>query len=178
MDVTEPSGERYVARPGALLIHDGNGDLQSMRWPYILHSLSHDLLLGFGRPGNHGVAQADINDDRQAADQQDVQFALRRFGNEGPAREVGTKFIAKLRLVEDGQTFNATPALTLTDHGLDQELADAGPMFYVSLLGMDAATKAATVQVFSKCLSIRWSCSISPSRASSGLALVSSSSAV
>ena len=150
VQIAEPGGEQYTAMPGLYWIHDANGNLQSMRWPWIRHSISHDVYLALGDPVTTVWPEPKLIKPQSSEPNQ--MFTLHYDGLQmiGKPGQVGTKFVAKMRLDENGKTYNIAPALTLTDQGLDQSLTDAGPMFYVSLMGMDAATKSASVQVFFK----------------------------
>jgi cytochrome c-type biogenesis protein CcmF len=151
VEIRYPSGETKTALLGLYWVRGAQGDMQSMRWPSILHALSHDVYLALGDPVTTVWPEPQMLKPGESAPKSDL-FALTYEGLErkGTPGKIGTKFLANLRFTYNGSSYNVKPAMTITDSGPSQELLEAGPSFYVSLVGMDAGTKSAAIQVYYK----------------------------
>jgi cytochrome c-type biogenesis protein CcmF len=150
VEVANADGVKFTATPGLYWLPDQDGKQQTMRWPYIRHSFSHDLYLALANPIMKVWETPIVMSPGKI--ESDGTFFLKYdgFKMEGKPGETGTRFVADVTLQNEGQTYHANPGLTITPNGLQDELVDLGPLFYVSMSSIDAGSKSASLQLFLK----------------------------
>ena len=151
VDVTNPDGVKFTAMPGLYLLTDANGQMQTMRWPYIYHSFTHDVYLALGDPITTVWEQPVTMQKGETETANDI-FSLKYSGihMQGQPGQMGTRFVADLTLDESGQIYHPQPGLTMTPNGLQDELADAGPHFWVTMKSLQAGSDQVELQVYYK----------------------------
>lgn len=148
VEIVAPNGEVVTATPGLYWIIQQNGEQQTQRWPSIKHYLSHDLYLALGDPVMTmwpSPVRLELGKSEKNSLVKLTYLGMERQGEPG---KTGTKFVAKMRLDANDKSYSVSPGLALTETGLTPELIPAGPQFLVTILGMDAKTKAVDAQIY------------------------------
>lgn len=148
VEITGPSGLRLTAMPGLYWIPREDGKQQTQRWPSIKHYLSHDLYLALGDPVMTMWPDAVHLEPGQSEANSLVKLTYEKMERQGEPGMAGTKFLAKMKLESNGKTYTVSPSLSIGSSGLTPELVPAGSQFLVTVLGMDAATKAVDAQIY------------------------------
>lgn len=151
VQITNPEGVKFTATPGLYWLDGPDGKQQTMRWPYIYHAFSHDMYLALGDPITTVWESPILMEPGRVVNASDM-FSLKYNGFKmvGQPGQTGTRFVADLDITAQGKTYHPKPGLTMTPNGLQDELADGGPQFYVTMSSIDAATKSASLQVYFK----------------------------
>lgn len=148
IEVMGPNGLKFTAFPGLYWVGDDKGEPQSMRWPFIRRSLSHDLYLALGDPVTkvwpNGLTMKP--GEIQRNDFISVKYeGIERIGKPGA---MGTKFVANLTVSDSRRRYRARPSIAITPQGLDKDLVSAGPNFLVALTNMNAGTDQIGLTVY------------------------------
>ena len=151
-DVTMPSGQKFVARPGHY--RHNPEDPKDQVWPYIEHFPGHDLYVSmlppviFATPEPISMKPGDVRD---LGDSTMIEYL--EPTNNGKFGQIGAEFGAKIRLTQtiagERRQFVANPSIGLTEEGLrPTSLPRLGPDFRVAIRGgIDPATHTAPIQL-------------------------------
>ena len=151
VEISNADGLRLTALPGLYWLptmNESTGQPNSMRWPFIDHSFSHDLYLSLGDPIMTVYPGSKKFEKGQTDTNKMFKLTYNGFEMHGKPGQMGTRFEANVDLTFDGQVYHPKPGLTMTANGLQEELADAGPDFYVTMSTIEAGTGAANLQVY------------------------------
>ena len=144
-DVKDPEGKEYEIEPNMYF----TGSDTAQTWPFIRRSASHDIYFFMHKPEiNFWDNPMSIKPgETKTNDGISVQYLS--MTHEGQLGQKGVKFIANLRVTtEKGQTFDIHPYLQMTDNGLEPSFEKMANLRAGLLPGMDAATKAVTLQLY------------------------------
>lgn len=141
------NGRQRELRPGLYYTLMGE-EMRPMTWPAIArHGLFDEYLALHQMELNASEPTSIKPGETKKLDR--FEFRYVRLTREGEAGLAGTKFGAEIEVkdTESGERLNIHPKVVLAQGALEQEPALIGDEFFVTLPGMDAASKAFTVQL-------------------------------
>jgi len=140
----------FVARPGLFYITGDDGQPQAFTWPHIQREATHDVYLSLDAPVVNFWTKPQVFNPGQTIstkldDGGEVDVKYLGFIRKGEPGKAGTSFAARIQVTEEGETFPVVePAIIV---GGDQTPVRASPSFYAVFDKMDAASKAAEIDL-------------------------------
>lgn len=154
IDVQRLNEDPVRFTPGFYWRRSGDGELNPMAWPYVHREPLHDVYLALhGMEFNATEATPMKQGETKQFDRFKITFdKMTREGNPG---QPGTKFGAKLKIVDqneptdttDDTTFDAEPRWVLGEQGIEQEPAVLGEDFFMTIQSMDADSQSVSLQL-------------------------------
>lgn len=155
-DVTSMTDQRqttFEARPGFFLVPGQDGKPGEFTWPHIEHTLTHDVYLSLGppqftlwedpimiKPGETHVEKFEGDPSEGPS----LSITYEKFVMHGEPGQPGTRFGAKLKIVENGKTYYCEPTLSTS---LEPDLVRATDNFYATFSQINAADKSIALQL-------------------------------
>jgi cytochrome c-type biogenesis protein CcmF len=143
-DVSGP--ERFEARPGAYYTPGGQGD-QAQVWPHIERHLTHDVYFSLHSPAIFYWPEPVKIKPGESKTIQDVTVKYDKMEMKGSPGQPGTEFVTHLKVSGLGTEVAASPALKMTENGLEPGFAPLDKHLGIFVVRMDAADKGALMQV-------------------------------
>jgi cytochrome c-type biogenesis protein CcmF len=141
-NVTGPDGT-FTARPG-LYYTNGEEGPKAMVWPHIQRFGTHDVYLAMGPPAMNFWKNPEFFKPSESKTIDGVTVTYHGYEMVGQPGTAGTKFVAKVTVSYNGNSFDAKPTFSI---GSDPTMPIAGE-FRVMLGRIDAATKGAELQLY------------------------------
>lgn len=146
IEMKSPNGDKFDARPGLFYITDPEGNSNPMAWPHIQRTWNHDVYLT-AHPMVFEATDAVSVPVGKTVRLEEFLVRYEKMTVEGEPGQVGTKFGAQLKVATPEGEFTVNPKLELTAGGMESIPALISDEYYISMKGMDAATKAVTLQL-------------------------------
>jgi cytochrome c-type biogenesis protein CcmF len=137
----------FTATPGVYKVPMGDGQESTMVWPHIERTFLMDTYVSLGSP------QTDATQDITLEEGKSFRFGDTTLTNErmtrtGEPGQAGTQFGARILVEKDGQTSVVNPHMELGGpEGVKSHPAKISNSLNLAMVGMDAATKSATLRL-------------------------------
>ncbi|MFQ3586239.1 MAG: cytochrome c biogenesis protein CcsA [Fimbriimonadaceae bacterium] len=140
-------GYEYLARPGFYYMRGQDGELNPMVWPDISVRPLYDIYLVL-HAMELNASELTVFEPGETKDLAGFKVTYRNMTQEGEAGMLGTKFGADVLLEgPDGEKFEVNPQIELAQGGLRQLPALVGENYFLTMQGMDAATRGVNLQL-------------------------------
>jgi cytochrome c-type biogenesis protein CcmF len=136
----------FIATPGFYYIESGDGHKDPMAWPHVQRSAFYDLYFTMHEPQRDATEPFTLKPG-ESREFSGYTMTYKKMVREGDSGMAGTKFGAELHVKSAVGAFVTTPKMELGSGGTNQHTGKLGQSFEVQMTGMDAATKAVTLQV-------------------------------
>lgn len=139
--------ETLEMRPGVYYTMMG-GEMKPMTWPSIKMRPLHDVYLALLHMELDATEPSPIKIGEMKTFEH-YEITYQEMTREGEPGKMGTKFGAKLKVADrtTGKSVFVNPRIALAEGGFEQLPAVIGEEYFVTLQGMDAATKTFTMQL-------------------------------
>lgn len=147
VDLKNPDRKLFTAEPGLYYVTSPNGEENPMVWPHIEHHAFYDTYITLHPPqkGEGEPFQIKPGETKDIAGMKITYLEMFREGDSGKA---GTHFGARLEIEQDGRTKVVSPSMELVMEGAPHSHAALiSEGVEVTMTGLDAATKSATLQL-------------------------------
>ncbi len=146
VDKAQANGQNstFTARPGYFLTTGEDGSPTPFTWPHIQRGPTNDLYLSLQAPVFSlwdQPQQFKVGETKEGVGISITYLAPTTHGTPG---QTGTSFGAKLKVVEDGQTYFGEPKVTLGKGPDDLQIT---PSLRATLAGMDASDRSIMLQM-------------------------------
>ncbi len=135
----------FVASPGFYYIED-DGHKDPMAWPHVQRTAFYDLYFTMHEPQRDATEPFTLKPG-ESREFSGYTMTYKKMVRDGDSGMAGTKFGAELNVKSAQGAFTTTPKMELGMSGTKQHAGKLGDSFEVQMTGMDAATKAVTLQV-------------------------------
>jgi cytochrome c-type biogenesis protein CcmF len=155
LDVTSPSGEKFVARPGLYYFQGNDGSDSAMIWPHIQRYVSHDMYITLHEPAIYAWKDPVWFKPGETKTVEGVTVKYEQLKIDGQLGQPGTSFGAVTKVtvprhdpdtsqVIGSQTHEVTPAIVV---GQGPTLADVDSNFKIVMTQMDAGDQSVALQL-------------------------------
>lgn len=146
-ELTDAQGRKSEVTPGLYYYPTQEEGDKAQVWPDIRHRLTHDFYFALFPPITDAFEKPLTLKPGTTTVKDGITIRYVAPVRAGQAGQEGTAFGAKLLVTYEGREYESIPGLELRGGTVIPSLVPAGPEFRAALLGLDAATRAATVQL-------------------------------
>ena len=137
---------KFTARPG-LYAFESDGQQKWMTWPYIQHSLTHDIYFSLREPQLDVWQQPLQIKPGQTLTQDKITVTYEKMIIHGKPGQPGTRFGAQLKIQTPDGVSSAEPTVEIGQGGIIPHLAKINRDLLISMQGINGGDQSAFLQV-------------------------------